>query len=107
MSPDVLGEEDRQRIIVADWQEEALGGNLDNYLAEITVFANERTGLLYDITKVFTEADTLINMLHTNISKKGIATMRLSFRIKSKEELDRLCAKLGAIDSVIEVDRTK
>ncbi|MBO4776345.1 MAG: bifunctional (p)ppGpp synthetase/guanosine-3',5'-bis(diphosphate) 3'-pyrophosphohydrolase [Lachnospiraceae bacterium] len=107
MSPEVLSPEDRQRIIVADWQEEALDGVLDNYLAEITIFANERTGLLYDVTKIFTEADTLINMLHTNISKKGVATMRLSFRIRSKEELDRLCAKLSGIDGVIEVERTK
>ena len=107
MSPEVLSEEDRQRIIVADWQEEALDGILDNYLAEITIFANERTGLLYDVTKIFTEADTMINMLHTNVSKKGVATMRLSFRIRSKEELDRLCAKLSGIDGVIEVERTK
>ncbi len=107
MSPEVLSEEDRQRIIAADWQEEALDGILDNYLAEITIFANERTGLLYDVTKIFTEADTMINMLHTNVSKKGVATMRLSFRIRSKEELDRLCAKLSGIDGVIEVERTK
>ncbi len=107
MSPNLLSDEDKQRIIVADWQEEALEGILDNYLAEITIFANERTGLLYDVTKVFTEADTLINMLHTNISKKGVATMRLSFKIRSKEDLDKICAKLSMIESVIEVERTK
>ena len=49
----------------------------------------------------------MINMLHTNISKKGVATMRLSFRIRSKEELDKICAKLSGIDGVIEVERTK
>ncbi|MBO4783559.1 MAG: bifunctional (p)ppGpp synthetase/guanosine-3',5'-bis(diphosphate) 3'-pyrophosphohydrolase, partial [Lachnospiraceae bacterium] len=107
MSPEVLAEEDRQRIIEADWLAEAIEGELDNYLAEITIFANERTGLLYDVTKIFTENDTMINMLHTNISKKGVATMRLSFRIRSKEELDKICAKLSGIDGVIEVERTK
>ena len=107
MCHDVLAEEDRQRIIEADWLAEAIEGELDNYLAEITIYANERTGLLYDVTKIFTENDTMINMLHTNVSKKGVATMRLSFRIRSKEELDKICAKLSGIDGVIEVERTK
>ena len=107
MSPNLLTEEDKQRIIVADWQEEALDGVLDNYLAEITIFASERTGVLYDVTKILTENDTMINTLNTNVSKKGIATMRLSLRIRSKEELDKICAKLSYIDSLIEVERTK
>lgn len=107
MDFNLLSEEDRNRVIDADWQEEALEGILDNYLAEITIFANERTGLLYDITKVLTEKDILINTLHTNISKKGIATMHLSFRIRSKEDLSRLVDKLGNIDGIIEIERTK
>lgn len=107
MDFNLLSEEDRNRVIDADWQEEALEGILDNYIAEITIFANERTGLLYDITKVLTEKDILINTLHTNISKKGVATMHLSFRIRSKEDLSRLVDKLGNIEGIIEIERTK
>lgn len=107
MDFNLLSEEDRNRVIDADWQEEALEGILDNYIAEVTIFANERTGLLYDITKVLTEKDILINTLHTNISKKGVATMHLSFRIRSKEDLSRLVDKLGNIEGIIEIERTK
>ncbi len=103
----LLTEEDRNRVIDADWQEEALEGVLDNYIAEVTIFANERTGLLYDITKVLTEKDILINKLHTNVSKKGIATMHLSFSIRSKGDLTHLVDKLGNIDGIIEIERTK
>ena len=88
-------------------QQECLEGILDSYIAEITIFANERTGLLYDITKVLTEKDILINTLHTNISKKGVATIHLSFKIRSREDLVRLIDKLGNIESIIEIERTK
>ena len=67
----------------------------------------ERTGLLYEVTKIFSERDIMINSLHTNVSKKGIATMHLSFRIRSKEDFSKLMDKIGAIDGVIEVERTK
>lgn len=107
MNPTLLSDEDKGRIIVASWQAAALEGTLDNYLAEITIFANERTGLLYDVTKVFTEADLMINSLNTNLSKKGVATMHMSFRIRSKEDLNKLCDKISQINGVIEVERTK
>jgi GTP pyrophosphokinase len=107
MNPQLLSDEDKGRIIVASWQAAALEGSLDNYLAEITIYANERTGLLYDVTKVFTEADLMINSLNTNLSKKGVATMHLSFRTRSKEDLSKLCDKISQINGVIEVERTK
>lgn len=107
MDFNLLTKEDRDRVIDAKWQDEALEGILDSYIAEITIFANERTGLLYDITKVLTEKDILINTLHTNISKKGVATIHLSFKIRSREDLVRLIDKLGNIESIIEIERTK
>lgn len=107
MSKELLSEEDQNRIIEADWQEEALDGVLDNFVAEVTIFAQERTGLLYEVTKIFSERDIMINSLHTNVSKKGIATMHLSFRIRSKEDFSKLMDKIGAIDGVIDVERTK
>ena len=103
----ILAPEDQQRVIEAEWQEEALDGVLDNFLAEITIYASERTGLLYDITKVLTEKDIMITTLHTNVSKKGVATMHLAFRIRSKEDLAKLVDKIGSIDGVIEIERAK
>ena len=50
-----LSDMERERLIDAEWQhDEASGGN-GLYQAEIKVFCNNRTGLLVDITKSFTE----------------------------------------------------
>ena len=46
--------EDRERLIDAEWQAESVGDG-EQYTAEINVYANNRTGLLVDISKIFTE----------------------------------------------------
>lgn len=107
VSDTALSDEDKLRVIEADWEADALNGKLDAYRAEITVFAKERTGLLYDITKILTEKNIIINNLYSNISKKGILTMNLSFRVRSNEELTTIIDKIGNIDNVIEIERTK
>ena len=50
-----LPEEERVRLIDAEWQQEAQMGDKGLYLAEIMIYCNNRTGLLVDITKIFTE----------------------------------------------------
>ena len=54
-----LPESDRMRMIDAEWQtsEEKLS---EKYLAEIRVFANDRNGLLGDVSRVFTEMNISI-----------------------------------------------
>lgn len=59
-----LSDMDRARLIDAEWQQGASEGSNGLYLAEIKIFGNNRTGLLVDITKIFTERG-LISMLTT------------------------------------------
>ena len=47
-----LPESERQRLIDAEWQNEETDGQL--YTVEINVYANDRTGLLVDLSKIFT-----------------------------------------------------
>ena len=101
-----LSEMEKERLIDAEWQhdEESIGNGL--YRAEIKIYGNNRTGLLVDITRVFTEREIDINAVHSKTSKQGIATIDLSFSTKGREELTSLIEKLRQVESVIDIERT-
>ena len=103
-----LPELDRARLIDAEWQqgaaEEADGHG--RYLAEIKIFGNNRTGLLVDITKIFTERGIDINSINSRTSKKGIATITISFHTKGKDELTALVEKVRQVESIFDIERT-
>ena len=100
-----LQEIERARLIDADWQEESLEG-AEKYLAEIVIYANNRNGLLADISKALTEKNIDIISMNTKTSKQGVATMSTSFHISSREELNRIIDKLRNVESVIDIERT-
>ena len=100
---------DRQRLIEAEWQQGAAdeeNGGHGKYLAELRIFGNNRTGLLVDITKIFTERGIDINSINSRTSKKGIATIEVSFYTKGKDELSMLGEKIRQIESVFDIERT-
>ena len=99
--------EDVNRMIAASWSAAALEDtNGEKYTANVTIYANNRNGLLVDITRTLTEKDISILSLTTATSKRGVATIQISFEIKSKEELTYIVDKLGAIESVLNIERT-
>lgn len=97
--------EDRERLIDAEWQAESAGDG-EQYTAEINVYANNRTGLLVDISKIFTERKIDITSMNTRTSKQGRATINIVFDIKSKEELGSLVEKIRQVESVLDIGRT-
>lgn len=101
-----LPEIDRVRLIDADWQQAPDEIGSEKYTAEIKVFAQNRNGLLADISKALTEKNVDILSLNTRTNKQGFATMSISFEIASREELIRIIDKIQAIESVIDIERT-
>lgn len=101
-----ISDMDRDRLIDAEWQHDETSGASGVYLAEIKMYCNNRTGLLVDISKIFTEREIDINAMHSKVSKQGVATIDLSFNIKGKSELNSLIERLGQIDNVIDIERT-
>lgn len=97
--------EDRNRLIDAEWQVPA-NESCENYMADINVFAYNRTGLIVDISKIFTEKKIDILALNTRTSKQGMATINICFEVKSKEELNSMIEKIRQIESVKDVERT-
>ena len=101
-----LSDMESERLIDAEWQHDEESGESGLYLTDIKIFCNNRTGLLVDISKVFTEREIDINAIHSKTNKQGIATIDVSFNIKGKSELTSLVEKLRQIDSVIDIERT-
>ncbi len=101
-----LSEMERDRLIDAEWQHDEQSDNNGLYLAEIKLFCNNRTGLLVDLTKVFTERGIDISGIRSKTSRQEVATIDISFNTKGKEELTGLIEKLRQVDSVIDIERT-
>lgn len=97
---------EKLRLIEAEWQQDADEINKGLFQTKINIFGNNRTGLIVDISRIFTERDIDIHSIHSSTSKQGIATISVAFGIKTKEELRTLVEKIKQIDSVIDVERT-
>ena len=99
-----LSESERVRLIDAEWQ----GSNLTSglYTAEINVYANNRTGLLVDISKIFTERKIDLTTINSRTSKQGRATISMTFDVHSTEELNSIVEKIRQVESVLDIERT-
>ncbi len=95
---------DRERLIDAEWQESE--SKNEKYLAEIKIYSQNRTGLLVDISKIFTERKIDVASMNVRTSKQGTATLAMSFEVGSKEELNSLIDKVRQVESVIDIVRT-
>ncbi len=101
-----LPEMERERLIEADWQEDALEGKNSHYLAEIKIYANNRTGIIADVSRILTESKIDMTSLYSRTNKQGKATISISFEIGSKEELNHIINKLRDVESVLDIERT-
>ena len=101
-----LPEIERARLIEAEWEPSDTGADGEKYMAEINIFAHNRSGLLADISKTLTERNIDIQTMNTRTNKQGSATLSTSFEISSREELNQIVAKLRNIESVIDIERT-
>ena len=99
-----MQEEDRSRLIEARWQSDSQ--SVGKYAATIKIFANNRSGLLADISRALTEKNIDIISMNTRTSKQGLATMETSFQVSSRNQLREIVDKIRQIDSVIDIERT-
>ena len=97
-----MRETDRVRLTEAEWEFDKSG---EKYSAEIKLYANNRTGILADISKITTERAIDVTSMNVRINKQGVATIVMAFDIRSVEELNRLIDKMRQIDSIIDIER--
>ena len=101
-----LPEDERNRLIDAEWQEAEGDSTKERYSTEIKIFANNRIGMFVDISKVFTERQIDITSMNSRTNKQGKATITMTFETHGVEELGKLVDKLRQIEGVIDIERT-
>ncbi|MCR5250006.1 MAG: bifunctional (p)ppGpp synthetase/guanosine-3',5'-bis(diphosphate) 3'-pyrophosphohydrolase [Lachnospiraceae bacterium] len=99
-----MPENERERLVEAEWEIEEVEPN-SRYMVEITIFGNNRSGLLADVSRTMTEKNIDIRSLSTKVGKNGTASIVMSFEIAGREEYERIADKLKQIPDVIEVER--
>lgn len=101
-----MSDMDKSRLIEAEWQRMDNVDAAEKYMADIKIFANNRTGLIVDVSKVFTEKKIDVLSMNCRISKQGTATIEMGFEISGVEELKQLAEKIRQIEGVLDIERT-
>lgn len=101
-----LPEEDRERLIAAEWNINDEKDGKELYTAEVRIYAYNRSGVLLDISRVFTECKINVSSMNVRTNKQGTATISVGFDIKGKEQLQYVVSKIRTIESVIDIERT-
>lgn len=101
-----LSEVEKVRLIDAEWQKGVEEGENGLYLAGLKIYGNNRTGLLVDISKIFTERSIDISRIQSKTSRQGTATIEMSFHVRGRDELKGLIDKVRQVESVIDIERT-
>ncbi len=97
-----LKEKDQARLIEVEW------GNTDDqsYPVNILIHANDRHGLLSDITS--TLSDDKVNVVRVNtVSDKKEQTARMAVTIETRDlqQLTRIMDKISQLRNVLDVSR--
>lgn len=101
-----LPELERARMIEAEWMKGCETGG-SKYSAEIKIFANNRTGILADLSKITTERKIDVTNMNVRTSKQGLATITMGFEIGSAKELNKLIDKMRSVESILDIERTR
>ena len=78
-----------------------------SYNVDIEVYANDRSGLLADVTKAISSTKANIVGVNAKAGKDRIAIIELIIETKNLEELNTIFKAIRKVDSVYEVKRKK
>lgn len=97
--------EEKKRLMEAEWGPEARDSN-EVYPVEIIVYCYNRSGVLVDISRTFTENGIDIKSMNVRTTKQERATFSIGFETQGVKQLDRLITKLKMVESVIDIERS-
>ncbi|HHY64943.1 MAG TPA: bifunctional (p)ppGpp synthetase/guanosine-3',5'-bis(diphosphate) 3'-pyrophosphohydrolase [Clostridiaceae bacterium] len=93
------------RLIEVYWYNNVLPNV--SYLADITLKAHDRTGLLVEITNAIGESRIPLRAINARTSKEMYVLMHMTLEINNTEQLDKIIAKISRIKDVFEISRNK
>ena len=91
------------RLIEVSWYKKI--SNNVSYLADITLKALDRTGLIVEITNAIGESRIPLRAINARTTKDMSSIMNMTLEIIDTEQLDRIITKMRRIKGVIEISR--
>ncbi len=101
-----LTEAERARLIEVEWESNVAEKAEGQYLAEIKMYANDRKGLLMEVSQIFTEAGVDVKSMNIRTSKQGTATIETGFIVHGREELGKVIGRLRQLEDILDIERT-
>jgi GTP pyrophosphokinase len=95
-------EKNKERFIEVSWDQK---DKSTSYETQIQITANDRKGLLSEITILINDENFTVNGLNAKKENDNIATINIRVEIVNKKHLTKLVNRLKGLEDVIEVKR--
>lgn len=92
---------DPQRWIKVSWAGEVQ----DNFKSTLEIIANDRTGLLADITILLSSMHIFIHSLNSRETKNGQAAIHATITVKGINHLQSVMTRISNINGIVSIDR--
>ena len=99
--PKRYSEEDLGRFIAVSWADDIK----DSYTTSLEVVCKDRTGLIMDISTVFSTSKINVENMNMRATADGFAIITVTFSITDATQLEQLMRKLHQISNVMDVRR--
>jgi GTP pyrophosphokinase len=94
-----------ERVLQTAWSNEVLGGRGSSvYPVDLTIEAQDRQGLLRDISEVFAREKMNVVGVKT-MSRRNAAFMQFTVEVSSASQVQRACTLLGEVSGVVRAAR--
>ena len=101
-----ISEEDRARILEAEWMASPDEVTGKAYKADINIYVEDRMGVLVEVARVFTENEINVTAMSSRSGKNNTATINAAFDIHSVTQLNKVIDKLRNLECVYDIERT-
>lgn len=98
-----ISEVEPERVVDANWT----GEHNTDFLADIQIEANDRPGLLAEITIIISNSKTQVRSINARTSKNHTAIINLTIQVSDVEQLEKVMREFRKISGVIDVYRNR
>lgn len=97
-----MPEEERSRFIEVEWDQTKLD---KSYSADISIIADDRKGLLSDISRICDDMDVNITGVNARTDKDGVVTITMTLSISNTAHMEKILRSLRSVQGVTDVYR--
>ncbi len=92
-----------ERVVNANWT----GEHTTDFLADVQIEANDRHGLLAEITTIISNSKTPVKSINARTNKNQIAVINFTIQVNDIEQLEKVMKDFRKISGVIDVYRNR